>query len=97
MSTVSIKNFVDALAKAPAFMPPELNVGALYIQEKICNRLKSGVAVKFSEIDFSAFDLEDFDILADIQFKTDRRNDKTTDVLRSLNGIEPAILLGTFI
>ena len=97
MATISIKNFVDALANAPAFKPPELDIGVQYIQDKICNRLKNGVAVAFSEIDFSAFNASDFDTLSDVEYREHCHNEKVTAVVSSLHKIKPVVLSGTFI
>jgi len=95
--TVSIKHFVDALANAPVFVPPVLDGGVQYIQDKICNRLINGEPVSFSEIDFNAFSLDDFDALRDIQSEAEHREHKSTEVAHSLYRIKPATLASTFI
>jgi len=97
MVTVSIKNFVDALSNAPTFNPPVLDAGVQYLKDNLHNRLKNGIAVAFSEIDFSAFDSDDFDALDDFESWEERRNEKTAKVVTSLQNIKPVVLSGTFI
>ena len=97
MLKVNITELLAAIRTAAPFAFPEINVGTQYIRDEIVNRLASGKIVKFSEIDFTAFDSEDIDDFRDYQHKVDRVNYKSGTVAQSLRKIKPAAVSSTFV
>jgi hypothetical protein len=97
MLTISVKRIVDAITIAPTFTPPELNVGAQYIQEKIADRLARGNEVRLSEINFEAFDLEDIDGFQSFHEHMGQHEHRCDQVAQAFFKLKPATVSGTFI
>ena len=97
MLTISVKQFVEALAVAPAYKPPELNAGSQYIQEKIADRLISGNKVRLSEINFESFDLEDINALQKFNDHIEQYENRCMQVAQSFRKLKPVVVSGTFV
>ena len=97
MLKVDISQLATAIRTVAPFAFREISSGTQYIRDEICNCLASGKKVKFSEIDFSAFDMEDIDDLLDYQHEVDLINHKSGSVAQSLREIEPAVVSGIFV
>jgi GTP1/Obg family GTP-binding protein len=97
MLTINIKRVVDALSNAPVFTPPAINSGVKYIQEKISDRLASGKEVRLSEIDFSAFVLEDIDEIQEFHRNMMQHEYDCEKVANSFCKLKPTVVSGTFV
>jgi len=97
MLKVDITQLVAAIRTATPFTLPEMNVGTQYIRDEICIRLANGNKVKFTDIDFSAFDLENIDDFRDYLYEVSRVNYKSGTVVQSLRNIEPAAVSIIFV
>jgi len=66
MLKINIAQLVDAVQKAPAFELPEMNEGTSYLYYHIFCNLSKGKDVCLTDVEFSAFDLNDIHNLSDL-------------------------------
>lgn len=85
---INIQQLVSAVQNAPCFEPPEMNKGTNYLYDNTYNRLSKGEVVRFSYLDFTAFESEDIstllDLYNDVYEKNNRQASSIADTLRKI-------------
>ena len=66
MLQVSVSRFLAAVQEAAPFTLPELSEGANYLYKKVYYPISQDERVSFSDLDFSAFSLEDITVFSGI-------------------------------
>ena len=59
MITVNVAQLMSAISETEAFKMPEMNGGTRYLYDSVYGKLSKNVDVRLSEIDFTAFELDD--------------------------------------
>jgi hypothetical protein len=98
MVQVNIAGLVAAIQKAPPFSFPEMNEGATYLFNLVYNHMANDNAVRLSELDFSAFEAEDINSLADLYNDVIEKNNHHADSIAStLRKIDPVCRVAAYV
>jgi hypothetical protein len=82
---------MDAIQEAGVLKLPDMNEGTEYLYHSVYTKLARNLDVKFSDIDFDAFDQEDVDALNDLHSDVFENNYNTADRIASaLRSVVPA-------
>jgi hypothetical protein len=98
MINVSVKQLLSAIEEADVFKFPSMSAGADYIYNNIYSRLTRNLDVRLSDIDFSAFELDDVDTMRDIYFNILEANEnRAVSLADTLRKIPPVVTASAFV
>ena len=66
MIQINIAGLMEAVQRASPFVMPEMNDGTSYLHSKVYTRLANDEPVHLSDLDFSAFEQDDIESLAQL-------------------------------
>jgi len=98
MITVSVKHLISAIEDADAFKLPETNDGTDYLYKSLYKRLTNGENVCLSEIDYTAFELDDIEVMRDIYNDVLEANEgKANSLTCTLQRLAPVVTASAFV
>ena len=98
MITVSVTELMSAIEEAGAFKMPDMSAGTDYLYNKLYSRLSYGDTVRFSDIDYDAFELDDVDSMRKLHSDVLEANEYKTETLaRSLRDLKPATVAAAYV
>ena len=98
MITVSVSQLISAIEEADVFKMPDMSKGTDYLYNKLYKRLSYGEDVRFSEVDYNSFTLDDVDNIRGLHSDVLEANEqKTAALTRSLRELKPATVAAAYV
>jgi hypothetical protein len=90
MIQVDIAGLMASMQKAPSFTMPEMNEGTSYLHNQLYTRLANDESVSLSDLDFSAFELDDIQTLTRLHSDVIEKNSyQANSIVGTLRNVAP--------